>query len=300
MLKKYLSIILSMLIVLNCSLTVFAEETNYQKNISDKGNIDIDLLVSREISDTERKQIEDELKVLSLYGENLDEIIKININGGKYVYIVKSFDDDLLSELSVTKNEEGLQQLNIKEGEKEDTVLKKEGDLYIDGEKIIVESSVSISDNDTQIMPLADRDRWVTNACPYGKSSDYSKYIGVRTNPDIKLGKMLEEYTRKGLAKALIHGISASLGLSGIAESIVNSSCDRAADKLLDKAFGSYKNTKYLSSKTYIYYHGTQGHYIESKNMMVEKDNIRWYYGRYTKDSDKGPLSTEYVCTRYY
>lgn len=146
MLKKYLSIILSMLIVLNCSLTVFAEETNYQKNISDKGNIDIDLLVSREISDTERKQIEDELKVLSLYGENLDEIIKININGGKYVYIVKSFDDDLLSELSVTKNEEGLQQLNIKEGEKEDTVLKKEGDLYIDGEKIIVESSVSISD----------------------------------------------------------------------------------------------------------------------------------------------------------
>ncbi|MEG2058057.1 MAG: hypothetical protein RRZ84_09175, partial [Romboutsia sp.] len=57
--------------------------------------------------------------------------------------------------------------------------------------------------------------------------------------------------------------------------------------------------SKYLSSKTYIYYH-KNGNYISSKNMYVQKNNTRWYYGRYTQDKDKGPVSTNYVCTRYY
>lgn len=300
MLKKYLSIAVSILILLNISLPIFAEDINNKEYSNQQKNIDLDLLVSGEINEYDKDKIEKELEILKIYGEDLNEIIKVNIEEEKYVYVVKSFEDNLLSELSITKNKEGLQQLNIKEGEKEDVILIKEGNLYIDGQKIISENSIQIDYNNIQIMPMADRDRWVTQVCPYGKASDYSKYIGVRTNPNIKLGKMLEEYTRKGLAKALIAGICSALGLSGIGSSAVSKSCNIAANKLLDDAFGSYKNTKYLSSKTYVYNHGKEGSYIESKRMMVEKDNIRWYYGKYTKDSDKGPLTVEYVCTKYY
>lgn len=263
-------------------------------------NIDIKSLVSENIDSREEERIQQDISILDNYGQNIDNIEKIDIGESENIYTLK-FSNGVNSKISNSKHANGINQLSITEGDKHDTIFIKNGEVYLDDKKVEISASTEeIETSEDNIpVPLADRDSWSVKYAPYGSSSDYSKLIGTRTCASITLSKAINSTTQAALITILFSLGGGEFGLAALATAARRTALESIALTIIQNFTSTQGKSKYLSSKTYIYYH-KNGNYISSKNMYVQKNNTRWYYGRYTQDKDKGPVSTNYVCTRYY
>lgn len=297
MFKKKLSLLLAAVFTLSSILPTFAE-AKQDEDI----NVNIEELVSEKISSSEKDKIQKDLYILNKYGQNVNKIVKIDVGKPENIYNIK-YSDDITSEISINENDDDISQLSIVEGNKHDVVFVKDGDVYLDNKKVEVsntEENIEVLDKDTDIaMPLADRDSWSVKSPPFGKAADYSKLIEVYTCPSIRLAKTLKATTQAALITILFSVGYGEFGLVALLASAKRTALEAIALSVITYATTNQSKTEYLSSKTSVRYH-KNGHYIDSKRMYVQKNSTRWYYGRLTKDKDKGPVITNYVCTRYY
>lgn len=299
MFKKELSLLLAAVFTLSSILPTFAEAKQ-----DEYINVNIEELASEKISSSEKDKIQKDLYILNKYGQNVNKIVNIDVGNPENIYNIK-YSDDITSEISINENEDGISQLSIVEGNKHDVVFVKDGDVYLDDKKVEVSNTdenieVLDKDKDTDIvMPLADRDSWCVKSPPYGKAADYSNLIAVYTCPSIRLAKALKTTTQAALITILFSVGYGEFGLVALLAGAKRTALEAIALSVITYATTNQSKTEYLSSKTYVRYH-KNGHYIDSKRMYVQKNSTRWYYGRLTKDSDKGPVTTNYVCTRYY
>lgn len=160
------------------------------------------------------------------------------------------------------------------------------GEIYIDGEEVIVNETSTDSLNLVESKILSPRDRtiYTTDVCPYGRESDYNDYVGTVKKSNLVLSNSLENLTNFALAAA----IGLVDGWAGITVSAV---------AFLKGELEAYDpQTRYLSTIGDKYYH-YDGERLPN-GIFATKLDSSWY----TKANYEGDevFSIVYNCKEYY
>lgn len=293
MLKKFLGVILVSIIICNSTFSTFALSTSESDY-----DIDIGKLTSIELTPTLEKQIKQEISILDKCGQSSELLFDIDVKDNNYIYKFK-YDNDVVSEVILTENEDGVYELDITEGEKHNTLSIGKDEVYIDGKKVEVTEVTSTqvtSDENSFIMPAADRDVWIVKSCPYGVKADYNKLIRSVKVKNIQLRQRLNN-----IAIGTLAGVFMSYAVgptAGMLTTIGSSAASSLASEIM-ASLSPYNTTNGLSCENFIYYH-KNGHYIDSKRMYVQKNNVRWYPNINLQGKSNSKVIPTYTCTRYY
>lgn len=294
MLKKFLGGILAGIMIFNSTLSTFALSTAESND-----TIDIEKLISVELTPSLEKQIKHDISVLDKCGQSSELLFEIDIEEKGYIYKFK-YDNDIVSEVILTEKD-GTCELDITEGEIHNTLFIDKEELYLDGKEVTVTEETSTemySDESSPIMPLADRDVWIVKTPPYGAKADYNNLIRSVKVQYLELRNTLKNITVGALAGVVV---STGVGISGGMGVAIGSSIGSSIASEIMSSLKAYNTTNGLSFQNFIYYH-KNGHYINSKNMYVQKNNVRWYPNVTVNDKDKpnSKIIPTYTCTKYY
>lgn len=295
MFKKFCGGILAGIMIFNITFSTFA-----LGNTESNDTIDIEKLISVELTPSLEKQIEHDISVLNKCGQSSELLFDIDIEEKGYIYKFK-YDNDLISEVILTENKDGTLELDITEGEKHNILFIGKDEVSIDGKEVEfteVTSTEIFNDESSSIMPLADRDVWVLTTCPYGVKADYNNLIKSVKVTNIALSNKL-----RNIAIGTLAGVFMTYAVgpaAGMLATIGTNAASALASEVM-ASFETYNTTNGLSLENFIYYH-KNGHYINSKSMYVQKNNIRWYpnIGLRSEDKSKSKVIPTYTCTKYY
>ena len=266
MIKKTLSCFVVGLLVFNLSTVSYAQAKSSEVNTS---LVNVEQLVKQNLTENEKEKINNDYGYLKKCNINVDLITDIKVNDGKNVYNIEYPNN--INESITVEYKDGAYILDVIQGnDKKDHLVIKDGNMYLDGNKIeeqranIVVSNVDTNKQDIT-MPMADRDMYNTLSAPYGSSADYNSMQRVESCSNVELHKFLKDMTVSVLSSIL--GYYVFVGLVGSVASGVSSG-------ILSAFSGSTSSG--LSYKNYIYYH-KNGYYISAIGGNVLKNNVRWY-----------------------
>ncbi|MEA4923229.1 MAG: hypothetical protein VB031_07655 [Eubacteriaceae bacterium] len=222
---------------------------------------------------------EDTVEYVSTYGD--ENVYHLNVDGVK-------------SEVTVDENSNGGLVYNFNENGLKNEVILKEGKVYLDGKEVtaVNEDGMEMNaDMSTKSMenlntsgvavPMATGSTsWNTSKCPYGKKSQYTKYVKSSNCADLKLRTMLQDIGVGALA-TILGIITGFHGLEGFIYG--------AAIEYLKYA---YPTSTHASYKAKLYYH-KNGSWVGG--MKVVQYRTTWY-GK-AKYTGKSKSTTTYRCT---
>ncbi len=209
--------------------------------------------------------------VYNMYDSNSKDASLISVEENKYIYEIQNETDNgevITSHISSYVDTDGAIVLDISENEKQEEVrIEKNGSIYVDGERVIIESVGSIEESTDEITPKAGhRIYWQTGA-PYGKSSDYSKYSS-KVQKSLKYSKPIKDAT----IAALITVIGLGLGLSGVGSVALGF----VASGLISWFSSNKPSGRAWSILDKKYVHKTKGFNVKS-NMSVYRHQFTYY-----------------------
>lgn len=279
--RMYLVLVFVLVIGILPMKTLYAEE---QIVFNDH----IENLISKDLTNQDRKEIKEDLRIFSDCGITMELIYEIKVNSINKVYKLKyinGFAEETIEEVIIQHDNSKLI-INTKQGNKQDCIIKDGKNFYLNGNKMKLEEE-TINTNDTSIdntiEPMADRDIYNVIKCPYGVASDYNDLRYTETKANIPLEKKLCDYTTIALSVTLNY-LNPVIGISF-----------DVANEIVSKFYQS--ESKGLSYKNFVYYH-KNGRYISKIGGYVQKNNVRWYekinYGGSSK------VIPTYKITKYY
>jgi len=188
--------------------------------------------------------------------------VELNLIGG----------NTIISHIDAHTDENGDQILNIIENEKTDELrFSKNGEIFLDGEVVLVEETKFGFDSENSIDPgiapkAAKRIYWQTGS-PYDPGSYYTNQVGT-TKKVLTASKVISAMTVAALVAIVISVLALTGGTAAIF-SVIASGAIAYFSKNNPKA-------KAFSLKDVTYVHRTKGFNVTSK-MSVYKHHISYY-----------------------
>ena len=286
MMKKVLSFVLTVVMVMSMSVTAFAgtlpmnsvksDDEAYQTEISFKVNS----LVETFNSDNQEEVRSTVLETLSFFPAK--NLTKITESDGK-IWSEFTLDSGLKSKIAIEESEKGKKYIIVEGNLTNELLIKEDGNIEIDGVPIEFEEKITfISLDDLQkqatVAPLGlTSDYQYFDKCLYGSPADYTRLVISSTVADAKLEKKLQKLTVAAvnymvfkfalkIDLTLLDKFSNEIGLFMSAVSIFS-----------EDAIDTYPTSQSLSYKRSRFVHGTEGYYISSKRYSVEKHDLQLY-----------------------
>ncbi|GEM_PF-4122452 len=278
--KKFVSFILCVTMILSTSIPVFAQDNFELKNELSLTQSTIEQLTATSLDNNTYMKIIDEVHFLENAGIDVSNLqdIKIKEDSIVYTYIM---DNGVESVIDIKEENNGDMVFNIIEnGKIDEVIITSDGKVFSDGIEIKVEGVETdrVTVQDIQPMSVS----YNTMDCPRGSPSDYTDYFGTENNSNIILTKKLSLYTATGLS-ILLAGISGTAFLASISYAIATEIITGLGDE----------ETMGLSYKATVYNH-KDGLYL---NTIYRKYVTKWYAGTGYTGSTKNTIS--YRITEY-
>lgn len=248
--------------------------TLYANEFATESSTNSLISASRIISSAEMDQIEKNREFLreNFYVSAPLVNIDVNDNEIQYQYL---YDDGTLSNITVTTLENSDTYLDIKEGDKHDTLLYcSDGSVVYNGCEIVsADSARSIKASEEQQRAYTE---YVSNNAPYGSASEYN--VGLSSNPsknpNVHLGKMVKDCTKAGFEGALT---SAVLAVLNVPAAIIAGFFTAFFYKFFDYMVNTNPTETAASFKINQFYHESSGKYRINSMLSAKKVSGMFY-----------------------
>lgn len=214
---------------------------------------------------------DDTVSFLDMHHIDREKLISVEAETGSAKTYVYQLTDTVRSEITVEEKENS-QFLTIKESSLVNTL-----EITNDGRYILNGNVVTYSDGEVLrvpsqniVMPLYAVDTYYTETCPYGKVSDYTKFVKSDAVADISFGTAFVNITLTAFTAIISAFVNPILGLStSFALAILTSFQDYNPHSQC----ASYKENQYV--------HKTKGSFVTIEKSVLMYDMELWPLANY-------------------
>jgi hypothetical protein len=211
--KKFVSIILCVTMLLTSNIPVFAQVDFELKDELLITRNTIEQLTETSLDNNTYMKIKDEVHFLANAGIDLSNLQDIEVKKDSIVYTY-IMNNGIESVIDLKEEKNGDVVFNIREnGKKDEIIITSDGKVFSDKIEIKVEESENDSVIAQEIQPMSTS--YNTMDCPRGSPSDYTTYYTTESNSNVALSKKLSQYTATGLS-ILLAGLSGTAFLASI------------------------------------------------------------------------------------